>query len=185
MTRGSLTVLIGAPGSGKTTHAARRAELGEHVISSDTIRAEMFGGEEVSDSRPLVSEELYTRVRTALAAGQRVTVDATNTTRTERLWLLSLAVETGTEWTCAAVMQVPVGVCLERNAARDRRVPEYFIRECSARVWGALDHLDLFAEGFTHVQFIDRHGQNAGSYDHPYPAGEHNCADCKAIAQTA
>jgi predicted kinase len=180
---GSLTVLIGAPGSGKSTHAARRAELGETVISSDAIRAE-HGDVNDQTRNDEVFAEIHARVSAGLMAGRRIVVDATNTKPTERAALLAIAAETGTEWTLAVVIQTPLAVCLARNAARDRHVPEGFIHEAHARV-DRLDHADLFTEGFTHVQFLDKDGQSLASYDHPYPAGVEHCTDCRALAQSA
>lgn len=174
---GSLTVLIGAPGSGKTTHAARRAELGERVMSSDEIRTR-HGDVNDQSRNDEVFAELHACVRIGLELGWRIVVDATNTKPTERAALLAIAAETGTQWTLAVVLQTPLTICLARNAARDRHVPEDFIREAHARV-DSLDHLHLFAEGFTHVQILGADGQNLANYHHAYPAGIHSsCAMC-------
>lgn len=175
-THGSLTVLIGAPGSGKSTHAARRAELGERVMSSDEIRTR-HGDVNDQSRNDEVFAELHACVRIGLELGWRIVVDATNTKPAERAALLAIAAETGTEWTLAVTIQAPLAVCLDRNAARDRHVPEGFIHEAHARV-AQLDHLDLFAEGFAHVQMLDKDGQSLASYDHPVRPGAHQCPWC-------
>lgn len=151
-----LTVLIGAPGSGKSTHAARRAGRDwAYLIASDAIRRELYGDENHGvGHNPEVFNLLYRRVRDHLAAGAPVLVDATNSTVEERAALLAIAAETGSSRIEAVVMRTPLGICLARNSSRGRVVPA----DVLAEMWTRIDRLttaDLLAEGFGTVVVHD------------------------------
>ncbi len=91
-----------------------------------------------------------------LAAGARVSyLDATNLTRRDRRHFLKLA----EEFRCpvdALYFDVPVEVCLARNARRARRVPEAVIRRMAQRL-----QPPTAGEGFRHIFVIGRTRANA------------------------
>lgn len=75
----TLTVLMGVPGSGKTTWVAANGG-GQVVCGTDRLRTDRFAGA----ATVAFIESLRTRARRALSAGQDVVVDGCNTRRNER-----------------------------------------------------------------------------------------------------
>ncbi|MBK1666526.1 hypothetical protein CKO28_00530 [Rhodovibrio sodomensis] len=79
-----LTILVGPSGAGKSTWAARNAPA-DSVVSSDAIRAELYGDFREQGDRDEVMRELITRARNRLVQGLPVTLDATHLSRKDRL----------------------------------------------------------------------------------------------------
>jgi predicted kinase len=126
LTRGfsCLIVLVGPPGSGKTTWARRNGRGAVHVSQDDLIDA----------ITPHGFDHLYGPIYRAaedavagagLAAGHTVIVDRTNRTRAHRQRWLCLA-SASARPAVAVVMTAPQELCRQRNAARNgaRRVSE-------------------------------------------------------------
>ncbi|MCC8481163.1 ATP-binding protein [Streptomyces globisporus] len=97
-----LVVLVGPPASGKTSFVRvlveRRQVEAEAVVSSDEIRAELFGASAepaVSDAADAVDarifEERDRRIVARLAAGRSVIAESTNVTPQARERLIALA----------------------------------------------------------------------------------------------
>src|SRR4051794_2441607 len=86
----SLVVLVGAAGSGKSTLAARLFEPTE-IVSSDDLREAISG--DASDQRGtrLAFSILHREVRSRIASGRLVVVDATNLGVGARRGLLRIA----------------------------------------------------------------------------------------------
>ena len=88
-------LLIGPPTSGKTTLAGVLADLaGAVVLSTDSVRGELFGDAAGHGPWRDIEALLHRRIRQAVAAGIPVIVDATQARRCWRLASLVAVVPT-------------------------------------------------------------------------------------------
>jgi predicted kinase len=162
----TVVVLVGAPGSGKTT--VRTRLLADHpgtpVLSPDDERAAMREQdlEEGRVPRPLQDYSLPALRRCAdgaaalLAEGRGYIADATNLRRKERVPQVRAAHEAGLPAIAVLLPDLPVAALVERNASRTelRRVPaDSLIRHANRR--SLLDAETLRQEGFDEVVEID------------------------------
>ncbi|NJN85603.1 MAG: AAA family ATPase [Leptolyngbyaceae cyanobacterium SL_7_1] len=147
-----LIVLIGLPGSGKSTFARQwqRSRPDRLLISTDAIRAALFGDEAIQGSWDLIWRDVERQFQQAvqqMQAGQvsAAIYDATNAVRRHRRAVLALARATGFAELVGIWLDVPLPVCLSRNQQRDRSVPDAVIQRMHRRLVGAPPSL---AEGF-------------------------------------
>jgi protein phosphatase len=141
----AMVVLVGPSGSGKSTFAARHF-LPTQVLSSDALRALVADDPNDQTATDAAFELLHTALGMRLARRRLTVVDATSVEGWARQRLLAVAKRLGRP-AAAIVFDLPVEICLERNAARaDRRLPPAAIRRQHARMRTSLD--GLAAEGF-------------------------------------
>jgi predicted kinase len=132
-------LLIGQPASGKTTLAQALAPLltgpGEApalVLSTDVIRAEVFGDAAVQGPWVDIQPRLHQRIQEAVAAGTPVIVDATHARRPWRLAITqALPLPAPVEW-IGWWLYTDLPTSLEWNARRERAVPVPVIQEMAA-----------------------------------------------------
>jgi predicted kinase len=121
-----LVITVGLPGSGKSTYLAR---LGVNAISSDEIRRLIADDPHDQTMNARIFSVIRYLIRQRIAAGRPVTyVDATHLTPWERKPYLTLAQSYGCTLE-ALFFDVPVEICIARNQARERVVPEEAIRK--------------------------------------------------------
>lgn len=127
MTR--LILLIGLPGSGKSTLAFKLEARypGSRVISTDAIRAKLFGSESIQGSWLLVWHQVEIQMQQAVRQSVTAIYDATNVVRRHRLEAIALARSTGFTRVTGIWLDPPVPHCLERNQKRSRQVPDEVI----------------------------------------------------------
>ncbi|MFJ8430635.1 polynucleotide kinase-phosphatase [Kitasatospora sp. NPDC094019] len=151
LTEGSLVLLVGTSAAGKSTFARRHFRPTE-VVSSDTCRALVADDENDQSATTDAFELLHFLVGKRLAAGRLTVVDATNVQVDARKQLLAVAREHDARAE-AIVLDVPLGVCAERNRGRpDRELPAHVIprqhRDLRASLPG------LAKEGFRRVHVL-------------------------------
>ncbi len=141
--RARVIVLVGLPGSGKSTWAARQ---GLPVLSSDAVRELLSGDATDQTIQKRVFATIRFLLRQRIAAGQRVTcIDATHLTPWERrpyLRMKGVVVE-------AVYFDTPTEVCKARNLGRVRVVPEDVIDRMAKKLVRPTR-----AEGFSRVRVV-------------------------------
>lgn len=131
MAQPRVIVLIGLPGSGKSTWLAARALP---ALSSDAVRRLLWGEENDQRDNARVFAALRCLLRQRLAIGMPATyMDATHLRPWERRPYFPLAKRYGATVE-ALFFDVPLEVCLERNRRRERVVPEETVRAMAARL---------------------------------------------------
>ena len=144
--KGFVVLTIGLPGSGKTTWFKRR---GVTPLSSDMLRTILF--DDITEQRyqGLVFSTLRSLLRARLIARMPWNyVDATNLSPHERRQWIKMAASFGYE-VQAVFFDVPLAVCLERNAKRDRPVSEDVMQKMAERL-----KPPAFDEGFSKITVV-------------------------------
>lgn len=125
-------MLVGLPGSGKSTYAGMYTSFEKVVVSSDAIRGELFGDENCQRNPSRVFEEMKKRTRAALKEGRNVIYDATNLNSKKRTGMLK-NLEDIPCIKVVTVFVVPFEVCVMRAQQRERKVPRSVILEMMKR----------------------------------------------------
>lgn len=139
-----LTVLMGAPGAGKSTYA-QKAQRGE-IVSTEEARV-----------HPLASGDVmrgaYRRIHELLASGEDAVFDTTAATPNIRKAALGIARRYGAE-VDVHVLDTPVEDCVQAQRGRAHPVPEERVRRYHADIRRQISKLD--DEGFDDVRVIRR-----------------------------
>ena len=141
-----IVVLVGLPGSGKSTYLER---IGAAGLSSDAIRRLLADDETDQSIHDRVFQTLRYLLWQRLAIGRAVSyIDATNLTPQERAPYIGIGLSYGCEIE-AVYFDVPLEVCRARNAARHRVVPDEAMLKMAERLVPPST-----AEGFTRVVIV-------------------------------
>lgn len=117
-----IILLVGVPASGKSTLARKMVERGYQCICADTIRAELYGNEIEQGDPKKVFEIFFERLETFLKDGADVVVDNTNLKEPYRKEITDRAKKFGYEDIQLWILDVPLDVCISRNANRERKI---------------------------------------------------------------
>ena len=140
---------VGLPGSGKSSYLHDRKI---QPLSSDQLRQLLTENETEQRYQTEIFAALQMLLRTRLRIGMHASyVDATNLAREWRRPFLDIA----REFDCdieALYFDVPLEICLRRNAGRGRQVPEEAIRILAEKL-----EPPTLEEGFQCITVIDEH----------------------------
>lgn len=146
----TLRIMIGLPASGKSTYCSEWHDNGWIVNSSDAIREELYGNEDVQSHNDVIFNTMLRRTLAALATGVNCIYDATNLVAKRRANLIKEIrrhyPDTRIE---AIVMATPYSECLKRNLARERHVPAGVILAMMKRFempaeWEGFDEIRVY-----------------------------------------
>lgn len=134
MNKPYFVMMVGLPGSGKSTYAKELAdEMRAVICSSDAIREELCGDENSQDKNEDVFKILHSRIKECLRKGVNVIYDATNINSKRRRAFLSEIRNISCIKKCV-IMATPFDDCCEQNKSRDRVVP-YEVIERMYKNW--------------------------------------------------
>ena len=159
MNRPTLIILCGITGSGKTTYAKNYIERNLNAIhlSSDAIRKELYGDENIQGNPSDVFSLMQKRAIESLNNGYKVLYDATNITRKDRAGIISICPKFA-QIECH-IIWAPIEVCIERDAARDRTVGKEVIDRMLKRF-----QAPYYDEGINEIKIITAETWNARDY---------------------
>lgn len=145
--KGHLIVMMGAPGSGKSTFASQY----EHVVSADVLE-----GQDIDRSHiARVFREAYLTIGRLLTRGHEVVFDTTAAHPVIRSQALQVARERGAKATLA-VLDTDLATCLAAQETRERKVPASVVTRVHAAIQVQLE--DVADEGWNEVKVIRREG---------------------------
>jgi predicted kinase len=154
--RNTLVVLCGPAGCGKSTFAARHF-LATQIVSSDDCRARVSDDPTNQGVSGHAFDLLYFIIEKRLTLERLTAADATNLDRRDRKSLVKIA-----RWfdfnAAILVFDIPLEVCLARNANRARKVPEDALRRQFETLEATLTSIDR--EGFDYVYVLDEREQD-------------------------
>jgi predicted kinase len=130
----SVTILVGIPGSGKSTW--RDVFLKKNpdfvLIHPDSIRKELTGNEEDQSKNDEVFKLAFKRMDEALKAGKSVVFDSCAQNKKRRKPIIEIAKTNGAR-VFAMTFRIPLELAKERNSKRERVVPEFVLERMFAQ----------------------------------------------------
>ena len=123
-----IIMLIGAPASGKSTYAQKlAAEYNAVILSTDKIRAAMYGNELIQGNWADIEAILYKDIKNAIKANKNIILDSTHYKKEYRAKIISQfswdVLGANSSEFSAYYFNYPFALIYSRNKHRPRRVP--------------------------------------------------------------
>jgi len=143
----TLVVMVGAPGSGKSTLVGQLSVPAHQVVSLERYRLELADDVGCQEVNPIAAQLYEIRLRERIRRRLDTVVDATNGPFEHRAEPAALA-RVHEMAVVAVMMQTPVETCLARQVARldatpeapnGSAVPDEFVREVHEAIEAAVD----------------------------------------------
>lgn len=124
MSKPLFIMLVGVAGSGKSTYAKERQRESCRctILSSDSIREELYGDESIQRDPAKVFQIMERRALEAARMGMSVIYDATNLSSRRRKHMVKQMKAQGCDTECV-ICVATFEVCCERQLTRERKVP--------------------------------------------------------------
>lgn len=175
MNRPTLIILCGIPGAGKTVYSKEYIKTYSNIVhlSSDQIRAELYGDESIQGNPGEVFSLMQKRAVTALNNGYDVLYDATNITRKDRASIIGVCPKFA-KIECH-IIWAPIETCIERDAERERTVGKEIIDRMLKRFQApyydeGIDEIKVITPNdFDEVQYVETCMNNMKTpHDNPH-----------------
>ena len=146
-------ILVGAPGSGKSTQAGEIV-LRENatIICGDSIREELYGDASIQGNWVDIHDKIEEYVADCAGRNQPVILDGTHYRASYRKEAIALLRSYGYTRIEAVVVDSSLATCLARNFQRKRHVPDYVIKGIHEKLQTSLKTID--SESFDHITYI-------------------------------
>ncbi|ACC84375.1 AAA family ATPase [Nostoc punctiforme] len=155
-----LILLIGLPGSGKSTFAKKLlVECPQmSLISTDAIRGQLFGSQALQGPWVLIWHEIERQFQQAISKTNTAIFDATNAQRRHRREVIAVARNLGFRQITAIWVDTPVWLCLAWNKKRSRQVPEEIILRMHRQLRDAPPSLEEGLDGLIRLSEKSEYG---------------------------
>jgi putative nucleotidyltransferase with HDIG domain len=156
-------MLVGLAGSGKSYVAQELIEGRDDIDlhSSDSIREEILGDVNNQEKNGDVFAIMEQRTKESLLNGKHVIYDATNISRKKRKHLLSQLPKNLNIDKIAIYVATPIELVIERNAQRERKVPQEVITQ---KMYKNMQ-VPIYSEGWSKIIF--EYDNDTLECDHP------------------
>jgi predicted kinase len=144
-------VMVGAPGSGKSTYAAKLAEIeNARIVSGDDVREELYGSAEIQGNWVEIHDRIEELV--SEACGMPVILDGTHYLSSYRKEAINLLKSYGYTKVEAIICNPSLATCLSRNWSRPRNVPDYVVKAMHEKLQKSLKN--IINEPFDRLNFV-------------------------------
>lgn len=149
MSKNILIVLGGSPSSGKSTYAEMLVESGQFCrVCPDLIRKELYGNESIQGDGRKVFKIAFDAIQRLGKQNFNVVFDATNINANRRKELVK-EMRPYFDIIIFKWFRAPLDVCRDRNAKRDRVVPEEILK----KMWFNFE-MPTMKEGWDYIEEI-------------------------------
>ena len=155
-------MMVGLPGSGKSTYAKELArEYNAIICSSDSIREELYGDENFQNQNEKVFQILHKRIKQYLKDGVSVIYDATNINSKRRRAFLNEIKKFHSTKMCV-IMATRFDRCCDRNEHRLKRIVPYDVITRMYKNWNT----PYWYEGWDIIKL--KYEDDIPIYDNPH-----------------